>query len=105
MEKSSIFGDLIVTGNLICAGSGTLLARGAVQCTFGAAGVSRAELIEQHPGSTVIRGNLDLEGKEIRVDGNVFIWGKMLQEDGWNGRVAACCKAAGEPEEKEEKED
>jgi hypothetical protein len=87
----TINGDLLINGDLICGDDGILEATGSVTWHFDLAldeSMEKAkELFKDIP-----KGDFNLAGREVRVEGNCLVWGKIIYDyKTFKGHVTACC--------------
>ena len=87
----TINGDLLINGDLICGEDGVLEATGSVTWHFD---LSLDESMEKAKAlfKDIPKGDFNLAGREVRVEGNCFVWGKINYDyKTFKGHVTACC--------------
>ena len=94
MEEIRFNSTLIILGNLLCGKDGILDSAKNVTWQH-RDGQTKDEYLEELTGKvkdfTVIRGNYDLSGKRVLVTGSLFVYGGIIYDQNWEGRVVAWC--------------
>jgi len=88
----TINGDLLIKGDLICGEDGILNATGSVIWGFALVreGESKDRITEMF--KEVPEGDFDLAGRQIRVEGNCYVFGNIVYDPyKYKGNVTAGC--------------
>ena len=88
MEEIRFNSTLVVLGGILCGKDGILDAAGSVTWMM-MEDLTKEELVGMFKGAAVINGNYDLSGKRVLVMGSVFVYGNIVYDQNWEGRVVA----------------